>query len=181
MSVSSGIYDTQNCSWEPISFPQGWRSYLAETVKQNVPTPVIGVSVIREAQYAEALLERGAVDFVGVARGTAGRPGVGCEGRNRAGGGNPPVHLLSCIVWRACIPGGMRSVGATSTPVLTTSMIFGTITAPGKGTASGGDRAEAPQERRRLESWPCVALSPSCSEKRDQSGGAAAFGSEAPR
>ncbi|MCC8078707.1 MAG: NADH:flavin oxidoreductase, partial [Oscillospiraceae bacterium] len=69
VSVSSGTYDTQNSAWEPVSYPQGWRMYLADTIRQNVPVPVVGVSVIREPEYAEGIIKRGAVDFVGVARG----------------------------------------------------------------------------------------------------------------
>ena len=74
VSVSAGILETQNCAWEPISYPQGWRTYLAETVKRNIFIPVIGTSVIREPAFAEQLLKRGAVDFVGIARGQIADP-----------------------------------------------------------------------------------------------------------
>lgn len=74
VSVSAGILETQNCAWEPISYPQGWRTYLPETVKRNIFVPVIGTSVIREPAFAEQLLKRGAMDFVGVARGQVADP-----------------------------------------------------------------------------------------------------------
>lgn len=74
VSVTSGVYDTENTVCEPIPFPQGWRANLSETVKQNVPKPVIGVSVIREPSFAESLLERNALDFVGVGRGQLADP-----------------------------------------------------------------------------------------------------------
>lgn len=74
VSVSAGTLETQNCAWEPISYPQGWRTYLPETVKHNISVPVIGTSVIREPAFAEQLLKRGAVDFVGVARGQVADP-----------------------------------------------------------------------------------------------------------
>ena len=74
VSVSAGTLETQNCAWEPISYPQGWRTYLPETVKRNIPIPVIGTSVIREPGFAEQLLKRGAMDFVGVARGQVADP-----------------------------------------------------------------------------------------------------------
>lgn len=98
VSVSSGNYESQNTAWEPISFPQGWRAYLAETIKQNVPIPVIGVSVIREPEYAESLLKRGALDFVGVARGQIADPEWGMkaeEGR--------PMEIRRCISCLHCM------------------------------------------------------------------------------
>ncbi len=79
VSVSAGILESQNCAWEPISYPQGWRTYLPETVKHNISVPVIGTSVIREPAFAEQLLKRGAVDFVGVARGQVADPEWGLK------------------------------------------------------------------------------------------------------
>lgn len=79
VSVSAGTLETQNCAWEPISYPQGWRTYLPETVKHNVFIPVIGTSVIREPAFAEQLLKRNAMDFVGVARGQVADPEWGLK------------------------------------------------------------------------------------------------------
>lgn len=79
VSVSAGTLETQNCAWEPISYPQGWRTYLPETVKHNVSVPVIGTSVIREPAFAEQLLKRNAMDFVGVARGQIADPEWGLK------------------------------------------------------------------------------------------------------
>ncbi|MGM9608544.1 MAG: FAD-dependent oxidoreductase [Oscillospiraceae bacterium] len=79
VSVSAGTLETQNCAWEPISYPQGWRTYLPETVKHNVSVPVIGTSVIREPAFAEQLLKRNAMDFVGVARGQIADPEWGIK------------------------------------------------------------------------------------------------------
>jgi 2,4-dienoyl-CoA reductase-like NADH-dependent reductase (Old Yellow Enzyme family)/thioredoxin reductase len=85
VSVSSGIYDTQNVAWEPTSYKQGWKLYLAEAVKQVVRVPVIAVSVIREPAFAEKILEEGSADFVGIARGQLADPEWGrkaLEGRD---------------------------------------------------------------------------------------------------
>lgn len=79
VSVTSGIYDTQNTSLEPISYPQGWRIYLSQAVKEQVNIPVIGVSVIREPRYAEQLLRQNTLDFVGVARGQLADPEWGLK------------------------------------------------------------------------------------------------------
>ncbi|MGD9211789.1 MAG: FAD-dependent oxidoreductase [Desulfobacteraceae bacterium] len=79
VSVSSGIYDSQNMAWEPMSYEQGHRLYLAEAVKKVVSIPVIAVSVIREPTFAEKALEKGSTDFIGVARGQLADPQWGLK------------------------------------------------------------------------------------------------------
>ncbi len=95
VSVTSGIYETENTVCEPVSYPQGWRTYLSETIKQNVPAPVIGVSVLRDPEYVDGLIKRGALDFAGVARGQLADPEWGkkaWEGRS-----NEIRRCISCL------------------------------------------------------------------------------------
>ncbi|MEW9124756.1 MAG: FAD-dependent oxidoreductase [Thermotaleaceae bacterium] len=68
LDVSCGIYETMNTAWEPVGFDQGWKINIPARVKEAVSIPVIGVSVIREPEYAEQILVEGKVDFVGSAR-----------------------------------------------------------------------------------------------------------------
>ncbi|AKL97290.1 NADH:flavin oxidoreductases, Old yellow enzyme family [Clostridium aceticum] len=68
LDVSCGIYETMNTAWEPVGFDQGWKIHIPTRVKEAVSIPVIGVSVIREPEYAEQILQEGKVDFVGSAR-----------------------------------------------------------------------------------------------------------------
>ncbi|UWG96675.1 FAD-dependent oxidoreductase [Dehalobacter sp. DCM] len=68
IDVSSGIYETMNVAWEPSSFAQGWKLHLSEAVKKAVKIPVIGVSVIREAAFADKIIGEGIMDFAGSAR-----------------------------------------------------------------------------------------------------------------
>ncbi|HEY8343628.1 MAG TPA: NAD(P)/FAD-dependent oxidoreductase [Bacillota bacterium] len=68
IDVSAGIYESMNVAWEPSSFEQGWKLYLAEAVKKAVSVPVIGVAVFRDPAYAEQALAEGKLDFVGSAR-----------------------------------------------------------------------------------------------------------------
>ncbi|MGI6217315.1 MAG: FAD-dependent oxidoreductase [Coriobacteriales bacterium] len=68
LDVSAGIYETMNEAWEPVGFQQGWKITNAAEVKKNVDIPVIGCSVIRDPAYAEMVLEKDYVDFVGSAR-----------------------------------------------------------------------------------------------------------------
>lgn len=53
---------------EPGTYAQGWKSHLPEAVKPVVSIPVLSVCNIKEPAAAEALLEQGACDVVGVAR-----------------------------------------------------------------------------------------------------------------
>lgn len=98
VNVSAGILESQNYAWEPISYPQGWRTYLAETIKHNVSIPVIGTSVIREPAFAEQLLKRGALDFVGVARGQIADPEWGLKAeQGRCGEIRRCISCLHCM------------------------------------------------------------------------------------
>ncbi|SES63387.1 2,4-dienoyl-CoA reductase [Natronincola peptidivorans] len=69
LNVSCGTYETSMTIIEPMSYPQGWKKHLAQTIKQAVAIPVIAVNVIRKPDFAEGLLQDGVVDFVGVGRG----------------------------------------------------------------------------------------------------------------
>ena len=68
IDVSCALYETGLMAVEPISFPQGWRKDFIKAVKDHVNVPVIAVSSIRDPEVAEAFLEDGVVDFVGMGR-----------------------------------------------------------------------------------------------------------------
>ncbi|MBU3215789.1 NAD(P)/FAD-dependent oxidoreductase [Clostridium estertheticum] len=95
IDVSSGTYETMNTAWEPSSFDQGWKINLAETIKKSVKIPVIGVSVIRDPEYANQIIADGKVDFVGSARQHFGDP----EWSNKAKEGrtNEIRKCISCL------------------------------------------------------------------------------------
>lgn len=98
LDVSSGIYETMNTAWEPVGFDQGWKIDLSAKVKEAVSIPVIGVSVIREPEYAEKVLEEGKVDFVGSARQFLADP----EWANKAKAGKEK-SIRKCISCLYCM------------------------------------------------------------------------------
>ena len=59
---------------EPMSYPQGWRVYLAEAVRKTVKIPVITVGVIREPEFAERIIVEGRADFLAIGRGLIADP-----------------------------------------------------------------------------------------------------------
>jgi 2,4-dienoyl-CoA reductase-like NADH-dependent reductase (Old Yellow Enzyme family) len=69
LHVSAGIYESLPTLLEPMSYDQGWRSYLAANIKQAVEIPVITVGVVREPKIAEQLISEDKADFVAIGRG----------------------------------------------------------------------------------------------------------------
>ncbi len=53
---------------EPGTYEQGWKKYMSKPIKDALKIPVIAVANIKEPLVAQALLEEGAMDFVGVGR-----------------------------------------------------------------------------------------------------------------
>lgn len=74
IDVSAGVYESMNEAWEPISYPEGWKLYLAEEIKKAVDVPVFGVGVIRNPDFAEKVIAEGRVDGVTIARGLLADP-----------------------------------------------------------------------------------------------------------
>jgi len=68
LHVSAGTYDSMVRMIEPMSYPEAWKIYLAESIKNVVHIPVIGVGVIRSPGVAEEVLEKEKVDFVSLGR-----------------------------------------------------------------------------------------------------------------
>ena len=68
LNISSGNYDTAQTSCEPVSYPPGWRKYLAKAVKEEVQIPVIAANLIRSPEQAEAQLAEGTQDFIAMGR-----------------------------------------------------------------------------------------------------------------
>ena len=59
---------------EPGTFEQGWKKYMAATIRKAVKIPIIAVCNIKEPSAAEQILEEECCDFVGVARGHLADP-----------------------------------------------------------------------------------------------------------
>lgn len=74
INVSSGIYESSTTIVEPSSYPQGWKKHLAKAIKEAVSIPVIAVNNIKDPSVAEALLEEGICDYIGLARASLADP-----------------------------------------------------------------------------------------------------------
>lgn len=74
ISATAGTSTNLAKQLEPMSYPQGWRAYLASAVKKSVKIPVITVGVIRTPDVAERILQEGNADFVAIGRGLIADP-----------------------------------------------------------------------------------------------------------
>ncbi|MDK2966146.1 NAD(P)/FAD-dependent oxidoreductase [Lacrimispora sp.] len=95
VNVSAGVYETMNEAWEPVSYPEGWKVYLAEEIKKVIDVPVFAVGVIRNPEFAESIIAQGRTDGVTIARGLLADP----EWCNKAKSGRTDEirRCISCL------------------------------------------------------------------------------------
>lgn len=89
-------------SIEPMSYPEGWKVYLAEEIKKVVNIPVVTVGVIRDPRFADQILQQGRADFVALGRALLADPHwarKAVEGKEE--------HIRKCISCNECT--GFRS------------------------------------------------------------------------
>ena len=98
INVSAGVYETMNEAWEPISYEEGWKLYLAEEIKKAVNVPVFGVGSIRRPEFVEKVLSEGRVDAVVLARQMLADPDyVNKVRQGRAKEIRPCISCLNCM------------------------------------------------------------------------------------
>lgn len=95
---SSGTYESGLKSIEPGSYPEGWRIYLAEAVKQTVDIPVIGGGMIRDPLMADRIVADGQADFIFLGRPLLADPQWPLKARQNQG-----QDIRPCIGCNRCI------------------------------------------------------------------------------
>lgn len=98
LDVSSGTYETMPVIIEPYMYKEGWRSYLAQEIKNEVSIPVITVGAIKRPQKAEEILSQNKADFVAIGRGHLCDP----QWAQKAQTGNDD-SIITCIGCMHCI------------------------------------------------------------------------------
>ncbi|MBT9131331.1 MAG: NADH oxidase [candidate division WS2 bacterium] len=96
IDVSAGIYESLFKIIEPMSYPEGWRVYLAEEIKKIVSIPVITVGQIRSPEFAESIIAKGKADFVALGRALIADPYWPQKARENKV--NEIRHCLSCNI-----------------------------------------------------------------------------------
>jgi len=98
INVSSGIYESAVTTIEPVSYPEGWKKYLAKGIKENIKIPVIACNNIKTPKVAESLLNEEVCDFIALGRAQLADPEFvkkTMEGREKEI--RPCISCLDCI------------------------------------------------------------------------------------
>jgi len=126
LHVSAGIYESMDRVLEPMSYPEGWRVYLAEAIKQVVTIPVITVGVIRTPEMADRIIAEGKADFVAVGRGLITDPEFALKAAT--GRADRINRCISCNI--GCVGNGIFAssiMRCTVNPAVGMEELLGTI------------------------------------------------------
>ena len=122
INLSGGTYESGYTVIEPSSIPQGWKKDYAKKLKENLSIPVIAVNNIKDPEVAEALLEEGVSDYVGLARASLADP----EWTNKAKAGRDK-YIRKCVGCMNCFAQLMkydRPVTCTVNPELSKEYLY---------------------------------------------------------
>jgi 2,4-dienoyl-CoA reductase-like NADH-dependent reductase (Old Yellow Enzyme family)/thioredoxin reductase len=98
INCSCGTFESGLKSIEPASYPEGWRTYLAEAVKHAVTIPVMSGGMIRDPQTANQIIANGAADFIFLGRPLLADPLWPMKARqDRAEDIRPCIGCNNCI------------------------------------------------------------------------------------
>ena len=122
INVSCGTYDSGATIIEPNYFAEGWKINLAANIRKAVKIPVIAVCNVKHPAFAEKMLEDGAVDFVGIARGHLADPDWGKKAK--AGKDILIRKCLGCMECFRILNDGLP-LGCTLNPVLGREFEYG--------------------------------------------------------
>ena len=68
INVSNGNAFNANANCDPYSYQPGWKKHVAADIKKAVKVPVIATNTVKDADWAEQLLQEGVCDFVALGR-----------------------------------------------------------------------------------------------------------------
>lgn len=122
INLSGGTYESGYTIIEPSSIPQGWKKDYAKKLKENLSIPVIAVNNIKDPEVAEALLEEGVSDYVGLGRASLADP----EWTNKAKS-NRDKYIRKCVGCMNCFAQLMkydRPVTCTVNPELSKEYLY---------------------------------------------------------
>ena len=95
LNISAGTYFTGATIVEPTSYEQGWKIPFASEIRKHVSIPVAATGVIREAEYADKLIDDNIIDFAGLGRPWLCDPDFGIKAI--AGRGDDIRKCMSCV------------------------------------------------------------------------------------
>ena len=122
INVSCGMYDSGSTIIEPSYFAEGWKKRLSTAIKNAVSVPVIAVDNIKHPSVAEQLLEEGASDFIGIARGFLADANWGVKAKK-----GEDLYIRKCLGCMECfrILNDGLPLGCTLNPILGREFEYG--------------------------------------------------------
>lgn len=98
INCSTGIYESGLKSIEPSSYPEGWRVYLADKIKNEVSIPVMTGGVIRNPDLANNIIAEENADLVFIGRSLLADPDWPSKARQ-----GKLETIRPCIMCNNCI------------------------------------------------------------------------------
>lgn len=98
LHITAGTHDSRSTIIEPMSYVQGWKIYLSESIKKVVRIPIAGVGTIKTPEFAEEILEKERVDFITLGRALLADPYWPEKARERR-----QKEIIPCISCNECI------------------------------------------------------------------------------
>ncbi len=131
INCSAGIYESGLNSIEPSSYAEGWRVYLAQSVKSQVNIPVMTGGIIRTPKLADDIISQEKADLIFLGRTLLADPDWVTKARQ-----GREEDIRPCIMCNNCIQSNFagRAVTCTVNPEL------------GREEASGGYYPSVPPD-----------------------------------
>ena len=110
INCSCGTYESGLTSIEPASYSEGWRSYMAEAVKQVVNIPVMSGGMVRKPEMAEEIIKKQQADLVFLGRALL----ADSDWASKAKKGRSE-EIRPCIICNNCIESNFKSIAVSCT------------------------------------------------------------------
>jgi len=96
LDISAGIFDAPGPTMDPMYYQEGWNTYSAESIKNNVSIPVITSHSLRNPEYCDKIVAEGRTDMIGMCRQLIADPYW--ANKAKAGKVKEIRRCLSCLI-----------------------------------------------------------------------------------
>ncbi len=131
LNISMGNTLTSQTNCEPYFYKQGWKKHVAKAIREAVSLPVIATNTIKTPEEAEAMLEEGVCDFVGMARSQLADPAF--MKKAEEGRADEIDNCIGCMYCRESMGGLCASIRCTVNPRLSKEDIYRSVPKDGNG------------------------------------------------
>lgn len=110
INCSCGTYESGLTSIEPASYTEGWRTYMAATVKQVVKIPVISGGMIKRPEMAEEIIKNQQADLIFLGRALLADSNWAIKAEKGYG-----EEIRPCIICNNCIESNFKGIAVSCT------------------------------------------------------------------